>query len=423
MPRRAASGQARRVGPGGPDTRERRLPDLAAWHPYLDLVSAPDSVPARLARLRGCAPPRHHTARTIAALTANPGCTRRAVLDAAGVDKAALADRVGHPARFGQSPFAIARGNAFEAQAKADDAAVLVGLLRPLLDLPDGPVTYVDLAGDDEGATRVRHALAALVAATCADGGTTLLDHPLLALTVAGSPVHVEPDLVVVAGGRVHVVEIKSFAIVDGQAPAAKVTAAATQAGVYALALREALAGSGLDPDDVAPRAVLVCPENFANRPTAVPVDVRRQVGVLRRQLSRLASIESLLAGLPADLTFDLAPDDAGRPTRPGADIAGALAAVPARYAPDCLSRCELAAYCRHEARGSCRALGPAVHEDLGGVDTVAGALALAEGDPADADQAEAAALLRLAAALRAEALAPQRYPAAGEVYLPGLAG
>src|SRR5438270_10649604 len=47
----------------------------------------PRSIGDRLAELRGPVPPRHHDARTIAALTANPGCARRAVLDAAGVDK------------------------------------------------------------------------------------------------------------------------------------------------------------------------------------------------------------------------------------------------------------------------------------------------------------------------------------------------
>jgi len=72
----------------------------------------PRPIADRLAELRGPVPPRHHDARTIAALTGNPGCSRRAVLDAAGVDKRALAERIGFGARFGQSPFAISRGNA-----------------------------------------------------------------------------------------------------------------------------------------------------------------------------------------------------------------------------------------------------------------------------------------------------------------------
>jgi hypothetical protein len=375
-------------------------------------ATAPESTQARLARLRGDVAPRHHTARTIAALTANPGCARRAVLDAAGVDKPAVAQRVGHPVRTGQSPFAIVRGNAFEARVLADDAAALLGLLRDLLGLPAGPVRRIDLAAPERGphadpvGDRPARTAAALTGAL-AEPGVVLLDHPLLRLSVAGSPVLVEPDLVVVAGGRVHVVEIKSFGIVDGQAPSAKVTAAATQAAVYALALAGTLAAAGADGAAVHHEAVLVCPRDFAHAPTAAPVDIRRQVSVLRRQLSRLDSIESLLAALPEDLTLDLSPDADGAATRPPGDLAGAVSAIPARYVPDCLSCCDLAAYCRDESRGSACALGRSVHEDLGGVDTVAEALALAEGAPARPDQAEAAQLLRLAARLRAEALAP----------------
>jgi hypothetical protein len=70
--------------------------------------------------------PRSHNARTIAALAANPGCARRAVRDAAGVDKQRLAAYTGFSAPFGQSRFALARGNAFEAQVKADGAAELL---------------------------------------------------------------------------------------------------------------------------------------------------------------------------------------------------------------------------------------------------------------------------------------------------------
>ena len=51
------------------------------------------SATARLDALRGPVPPRSHDARTIAALTVNPGCSRRAVLDAAGVDKRKLAEQ------------------------------------------------------------------------------------------------------------------------------------------------------------------------------------------------------------------------------------------------------------------------------------------------------------------------------------------
>ncbi|MYT19027.1 hypothetical protein GTW69_01755, partial [Streptomyces sp. SID7760] len=85
----------------------------------------------RLADLRGPAvPPRPLDARALAALAANPGCGRRALLDGAGVDKTALAAALGSPSAFGQSQFAIVRGNAFEARVKGDGGAELLRLVH-----------------------------------------------------------------------------------------------------------------------------------------------------------------------------------------------------------------------------------------------------------------------------------------------------
>ncbi len=89
------------------------------------------------------------------------------------------------------------RGNAFEAKVRAGGGAELLRLLGA--DAP-GEVRTPDLsAAGPEGRT-ARTALA-LREATAA-GAWTLLDHPLLALEVAGPPVYLEPDAVVSAPGR-----------------------------------------------------------------------------------------------------------------------------------------------------------------------------------------------------------------------------
>jgi hypothetical protein len=95
-----------------------------------------NDIDAQLGRIRGDVPPLAHNARSIAALTSNPGCARRAIMDAAGIDKPRLASYIGFPAPFGQSQFAITRGNAFEAQVKANGCAELLRLLREQLGLP-----------------------------------------------------------------------------------------------------------------------------------------------------------------------------------------------------------------------------------------------------------------------------------------------
>ncbi|MER7591790.1 hypothetical protein ABTW72_30060 [Micromonospora sp. NPDC127501] len=367
------------------------------------------NVGQRLAAIRGGGVPSRHNARTIAALTTNPGCARRAVLDCAGVDKQRLAAYVDYPARFGQSQFAITRGNVFEAQVKANGCAELLRLLRERLDLEIPEVSYDDLesvAGHESQDLRYARSRALLTrAAAQAEGAGTLFDHPLLRLEVAGQQAYLEPDLIAFQhDGQFHVVEIKSFAVIDGQADPGKVAAAAIQAAVYVLAMRELLGEAGYDPEIVSHDVVLVCPRDFSNQPMAVRIDVRKQLAVLHRQLSRMTRIDALLAELPATLSFDFAPDDNGVPTRSPAALVAALEAVEARYSPECLASCELAYFCRHEARGCTSALGKSARDEMGGIERVETALAIARNQLAPAeDQQEAAELLRAAARLRAE--------------------
>ncbi|MFE7707910.1 hypothetical protein ACFU6I_19430 [Streptomyces sp. NPDC057486] len=362
----------------------------------------------RLAELRGPAVAPHPLdARALAALAANPGCKRRALLDGAGVDKAALAAALGSPAAFGQSQFAFMRGNAFEAKVKADGGTELMRLLYERLggggDAPR-EVRVPDLAAAGPEGRAARTALA-LREATEA-GGWALLDHPMLALEVAGSPAYLEPDAVVVhPDGRWTVVEIKSFPMIDSSADAAKVGAAARQSAVYVLALeRIAAVTAGAE---VGHRVLLVCPKDFSNLPTASVVDVRKQRAVTRRQLTRLTRVEDIAAALPEGTTFD--------PECSAQELTAAVDAVTAAYAPECLAACELAFHCRATARaaGAVEALGRSVRGELGGLTTVGAVLAAAagkEGDPAD----PTVAALRRAAALRAEALEHRGAPLEG---------
>lgn len=362
----------------------------------------------RLAELRGPAvPPRPLDARALAALAANPGCRRRALLDGAGVDKGALASRLGSPAPFGQSQFAIVRGNSFEAKVKADGGRELLRLLG--VEDP-GAVSVPDLSASGPEGRTARTALA-LREATAGDGWT-LLDHPLLTLEVAGSPVHLEPDAVVVdPAGRWTVVEIKSFPMIDGSADAAKVGAAARQAAVYVLALERVAALT--ERAEVRHSVLLVCPKDFSNLPTASAVDVRKQRAVTRRQLERLTRIDEIAEALPEGLSFDVQ-------GRSAEELSAAVEAVPHAYAPECLAACELGFHCRSRAREeeAVQTLGRSVRGELGGLTTIGAVLAAARGGggaprPSEAEgsgeggpEDPAVAALRRAWALRQEALA-----------------
>ncbi|MEU0333166.1 hypothetical protein [Streptomyces sp. NPDC006193] len=362
-------------------------------------------------------------ARALAALAANPGCARRAILDGAGVDKARLATALGAPSGFGQSQFALTRGNAFEARVKADGGAELLRLAHARLDPgaePPAAAAVPDLSAHGPEGRTARTALA-LREATRA-GGWTLLDHPMLALDVAGSLAFLEPDAVVVhPDGSWSVVEIKSFPMVDGSADPAKVGAAARQAAVYVLALEEVAARLGAEPGEradggpaprVRDRVLLVCPKDFSNLPTGSAVDVRKQRAVTARQLARLTRVEEIAGALPEGTCF--APD------RPAEELTAAVDAVPATYAPDCLSACELAFHCRERSRaaGAVTRLGRPLRAELGGLDTVADVLAAARGEAGDPDD-PAVAALRRAAALRAEALGAAGRAAAARAQAP----
>ncbi|MFC8344477.1 hypothetical protein [Streptomyces sp. NPDC057280] len=359
----------------------------------------------QLAELRGPdVPAKALDARALAALAANPGCRRRAILDGAGVNKATLASALGSPSAFGQSQFALTRGNAFEAKVKADGGAELLRLVHEKLDRhaePPVDARVPDLTAIGPEGRTARTALA-LREATEATGSWTLLDHPMLALDVAGSPAFLEPDAVVVhPDGGWTVVEIKSFPMLDGSADPAKVGAAARQAAVYVLALEEVAARITV-PDAPAPevghQVLLVCPKDFSNLPTASAVDVRKQRAVTHRQLARLTRIQDIADALPEGICFD--------PARPAEELTAAVESVPATYAPECLSACELAFHCRDRSRaaGAVTSLGRSVRAELGALTTVPDVLAAARGETGDPADPTVAALRR-AAALRAEAL------------------
>jgi hypothetical protein len=367
------------------------------------------SLEARLDALRGPARPESHNARTLAALTTNPGCARRALLDAAGVNKDDLAVHLGEARPLAKSSLALTRGVLFEQQVKADGCAELLRLLRDGLDLPLPEASHTDLSavGSQDASMSLRHARTRSLIVQAANDKTdtrTLLDHPVLRLTVGEHQVYLEPDVIAFQiDGVFHIIEIKSFAIIDGQADGAKVAGATTQAAAYILALRELFTEEGIERDKVSNSIILVTPHNFSRRATAAVVDARKQLKSLQRQLTRLERIEILVDQLPAGTTFDLARDANGVPTRDRQQLRTALHAARARYAPRCRNHCDLAYFCRSEAReaGLVDVLGTSVRDDLGSIDIIDTALDIADGnrDPAP-DQADLAIALRHAHAI-----------------------
>lgn len=347
--------------------------------------------------VRGTLQAARANARTVAALTSNPGCTRRRVLDASSVPVWALAEALGRPSDRGQSPFAIVTGDRFEYRLKkGSDYELLVDALRPYVELPDDDdVEVLNLkavkghrVGEPMLRARAKKTEEALAAIANDDPGAPhIVDHPVLIFDLAGTPVFLEPDgLACRVGKKLELVEIKSYAIIDDQADPDKLASTAGQSAVYLLALRATLSRLGLDPDQVLPSVLLVAPRNFGRRPVAYRVPLRKKVMALERVLRAVPKTDEVLSTLPSGFTLDVDPEGKLSTRGRAAALESAVNQLPMLFVPECLSSCDMAKYCRHQAvqEDLPARLGRAARDGLAGVSTLAEALSFAKSDPGD---------------------------------------
>lgn len=341
-------------------------------------------------QIRGSLDRARANARTVAALTENPGCGRRRVIDAAGVKAYELADALGHGVTRGQSPFAITNGNRFERRLKDSDYELLAEALKPWVDLPGDGLRHVNLGrapgqrvGEAWLRARAKKTGDALAKIARGDSDAPhIVDHPILIFDLAGTPVFLEPDaLAFRVGGELELVEIKSYAIIDGQADPSKLAATAGQSAVYLLALRATLESLGFDPDILRWSVILVAPMNFGRSPIAHRIPLRKKAMALQRVLESLPRTDAMLVGLPEHYTLDVPKSPALDEKKRREELDGALKRLPMLYVPECLASCDMARYCRDQAITSDdpARLGRAARDNLAGVPTLADALRLAE--------------------------------------------
>ena len=344
-------------------------------------------------------------ARTTSELVTNTHCSARRALDAAGIDKAALAKQLGVDSQRGQSPFALTRGNQFERRVKRDEYLELMGLLREqgldtktvdILDLrTDYPFTATH-ADDilEKRATVTRQAIVAIAKGQAPPG--RVIDGAALVWHIGGVSVRLETDaLAWWVGGKLRVVEMKSYPIEWGQISADKVSAMAWQTAVYVAAVQDLLEEEGLDKDLVSTEIYLVCPRNTGLKPVMVPHDVAPQLRLLRRYELRETSLADLAAEI-GDVTIDISDV---RPAQQHAALADAVARLKPSFQPNCLSTCDLAGHCRACAQAAADPglLGGEVVQLLVGVsDMHRAALILDGGRPSDDSESDFASLVEM---------------------------
>lgn len=358
-------------------------------------------VDAALARIRGALPVKRTHARDIAADLDHPGCGLRALMDAAGIDKARIAERLDHPMPEEQSPAALRRGNHFERIVTENGMAHLLAELRKQLDLPITEAREKDLSGSGLGLrgeaemrARAKATRAALRLILDPDAAYNVLRHPVTTLERAGRIAYLEQDaLAFKVGAKLHVVEIKGFNVIAGvPTDEMAIRGAAGQSAVYVLSLQQTLAAAGLDPDLVSTTIILITAKGYGLTPTSHTLDVRNQLKALRRQLARRVRIDDILADLPDDLTFDVADQD---------QLHEKVLQVPFHYVPGCLSSCSMARVCRERCVSGDMTdrLGTSVRNDLGELQTIGDALAAARSgtSPTDENAADVARALHMA--------------------------
>lgn len=321
--------------------------------------------------LRGLHPMKHDVRRRLEQYAANPRCQANARSAVSGVSMASVASSLGLPAAFGQSPFALARGQQFERGLFHDDAQRLrralveqkvlpanaAGLHDLRLTRNGGPIATLDAAC--AGFEQFLRGAAALTSdarmqiPTLVAGATVTLDaqgfgEGVLALDVL--TVHPAPRPAPIT---LRVGEVKVYPDRGGFTDAQQLASARAQAGLYVHALRRALGAFKLTREfAVADDGFLVLARASSNFPSVrAGEDLRHQA---KRAATMLTQVNAL--GLPPTDTVD--------------DPVKAIADAPHAYGDVCLSFCELADRCQQEALslGLPNALGDDLARALGTV-------------------------------------------------------
>jgi hypothetical protein len=371
----------------------------------------------RLAEIRGNAPRRSPTVRVLAAHSQHTDCKLAALGFAAGIDFDRILIGTRFRAPFGQSPFALGRGLAFEKRLRENDYTATFDLLRSLPGFPRTGGQAVNLRqgypkGDERMPLRARATEALLGRILTGDPTAPhLIDGAVLPALIGGVLAHFEADAVAaLTGQQIHVAEVKSFPKVDDRVDADKLGAALDQVAIYIHLLRAVIQRLGGDPERfVSDWALLITPRNVGMTPTLSQQRVTARVGRVGQLLASIPRAADVAASVPTGLSFGHGADKTADENR-RLDVLHNLAdTVGTCYTADCLSSCGNARFCRERAfrDGSPSVAGRVTLRLLPGVPTLGRAEELSHGAKPVTEEAPAAALLERAGRLYDAATPP----------------
>ncbi len=305
-------------------------------------------VDQRLAHLRGSLPAEEPGARGIERIARNPECTRLRALTIAGITPKTAAESVyGEQTQRGQSPFALAIGNAFEQGLIKDGAAALLKLLRDAEHLTTAECKVVvipDLVpgvGPRVVAQRAAETLRFLRLKASGDAAApNLIIKPRLTVALLGIEHGIEPDAIVAADADkfYRPIELKSYSDRAGKTDPADLRSACRQAAVAVVSLRQVAERLGIPEATTAvpPICDLVLRIPASRQGRLSEMTIRNEVASLERAFGEAPrNLDELEALLPAG----------GR-----LDQARVLEAVPNSYRSNCREYCALAKHCKQAA-------------------------------------------------------------------------
>ena len=352
-------------------------------------------------------PPRHSlTVSVLAAAAEHTDC---------GFSNLALAGRVSLEKLFGGTryepgtgadPRAIKRGRLFEEILKKDDYAELLNLLYEqdaaigefgadarIARLRDIPVP-AGRSGLEVRAEATRRELAKISRRDW--DAATIIDGAVVRALIGGVVAYFEADgLAASSNGTLHVIEAKSFPLIDGRCDPVKLGSACAQAGLYAALVRAQLREDGLPEEAVSDTGFIVLPKNTRLSRAVV---LRQNLSFYIRRAERLLSLASL--GSSAVERIEAVPFPSEKTV--AAERIDALSHLMDQagtyYRPECLEHCAAAKLCRERAyrAGRVALLGDQSRRELTGIDTLPRVLELAGGaDPLEHERDSALELVR----------------------------
>jgi hypothetical protein len=367
-----------------------------------------------LAAVRGRAPGTRPNVRRLAAFANVHSCPTAAVAFAAGVDtnRTFTGSRVEMP--FGQSPFAIGRGVAFENLLRQHGHAELRRMLTEGLgvDFRLAPVENLregyqpNRIGLKMRASVTKNHMKEIVTGT---PGPVVLDGAVLQAEIGGVAAFFEADeMAIGVDGTILVGENKSWPVVDGRPTDEDALGSALdQAATYALLGRYTLDALAVDPDRVSGDVVIVTPRNTGLTPVLHRQNVDSRIRRIERLLSAVPKVSEIAAEIPPNVTFDAVADTTADDGARLEAFSGITEQLGNAYEPgSCLTSCGFAWACRECAFGSGEPAlaGRVVARALPGVVTLDRVAELGRGAPPSAAEAPAAEPIARAGRLYDEA-------------------